>query len=227
MIPLRLWQSLCRSMRCGLFKRETTGLGAPLDSRRMVVLDVETTGIRPEHDQVISIGAVVIEELRINFSECFDVVLKQEKASPKENILFHGIGAETQLQGVPPEEGLRDLLEFIGQDPLVAFHAAFDEFMIGKALKQHMQTCLTNPWLDLSRIATALYPDKAGRLRSLDEWSRFFSIQNHQRHHAVDDAFTTAQIGLILIKAAIRQGNHNFADLMALDRDQRWLSARV
>lgn len=206
---------------------EAIGLRAPLHARRVVVVDVETTGLDPARDHLLSIGAVVIEDLRIDFTTCFDVVLRQETPSSRENILFHGIGAEAQRQGAPPEEALQGLLEFVGSDPLVAFHAAFDQFMIAKALRHHLQTRMVNPWLDLSRIAVALHPDKAGRLHSLDDWSRFFAIHNEQRHNAVADALVTAQLGLVLFKSAMGQGNRNFADLLALDRDQRWLSVRV
>lgn len=215
-----LWQRLTQG-------DDPTGLRAPLHTRRMVVLDVETSGLDPAHDHLISIGAVVIQGLKIDFAHCFDVVLRQESPSSRENILFHGIGAGAQSQGQPPVEALTALIDFVGTDPLVAFHAAFDQFMIAKALRQYMETRLPNPWLDLSRIAGTLHPDKSGRLRSLDEWSRFFNIENDQRHHAVADAFATAQLGLILFKAAMRQGNRTFADLLALDRDQRWLSSRV
>ncbi|MBF0309156.1 MAG: 3'-5' exonuclease [Magnetococcales bacterium] len=214
-------------LRGGLPAPSREAMKNPLGVRRMVVVDVETTGPDPASDHLLSIGAVVIRNLSIDCGNLIDVVLRQEKPSSRDNILFHGIGAEMQCQGTPPQEALQSFLEFVGDDPLIAFHAPFDQFMIDKALRLHLETRLANPWLDLSRIAPALYPEKARRLQSLDDWSRFFGIANIRRHHAVGDAFATAQLGLILFNTAMRQGNRHFGDLLALDRNQRWLSGRV
>ncbi|MBF0159134.1 MAG: 3'-5' exonuclease [Magnetococcales bacterium] len=205
---------------------QNTSIKMPLGSQRMVVVDVETSGPDPKRDNLIAIGAMVIQQLSIRYSDTLDVVVQQEVASSRENILFHGIGAEAQLQGLPPKEALQLLLELIGHDPLVAFHAPFDQLVLTRALREHLHTRIDNPWLDLFSIAPVLYPHRTGRLQSLDDWSLFFGIHNSACHNALADVFTTAQLGLILFKAAMKQGNRNFADLLVLGQSQRWLSVR-
>ena len=64
---------------------------------RYVVVDTETTGLDLRHDRVIAIGAAAVEGGLLRLSDCFETVLRQDKASPNANILIHGIGGQTQL----------------------------------------------------------------------------------------------------------------------------------
>ena len=168
---------------------------------RIVVLDVETTGLDLGRDRLISIGAVAVVDGRISLSEGFSVVLKQGEASRRENILIHGISGEAQRTGMLPADALLDFLEYLGKSPLVAFHAAFDETMIRRAMKEYLGLTFRHRWLDLAYALPALWPDL--KLRTLDEWAAHFSIGNDERHNAASDALATAQLFLVAQK---RQG---------------------
>ncbi|MGH8810916.1 MAG: exonuclease domain-containing protein, partial [Advenella sp.] len=91
---------------------------------RIVVLDVETSGLNLKKDTLIAIGAVAIERGRIMLDDAFDIVLRQEQISSKSNILIHGIAGGKQRSGIDPAEALMQILEYIGSDPLLAFHVA-------------------------------------------------------------------------------------------------------
>ncbi|MDP2784367.1 MAG: 3'-5' exonuclease [Sulfurimicrobium sp.] len=109
-------------------------LGVTLDSARYVVVDVETTGLDLVRDRLIAIGACVVENGRVTLAESFEIVLRQDKVSSKDNILIHGIGGEAQREGVEPVEALLRFLDFLGKSPLVAFHVTFDQTMIKMAM---------------------------------------------------------------------------------------------
>lgn len=166
---------------------------------RIVVLDVETTGLDLVHDRLISIGAVAVVDGRINLGESFSVVLRQKDASSKANILVHGISGDEQRHGLPPADALLDFLEYLGKSPLVAFHVAFDETMIRRAMKEYLGLTFRHRWLDLAYAMPALWPDL--KLRTLDEWAAHFSIGNDERHNAASDALATAQLLLVAQKA--------------------------
>ncbi len=62
----------------------------PLRQQRLVVLDLETTGLHLKRDLVIAIGAVVIEDGAIDYSQQFECTLcRQVKVN--ESVLIHGI----------------------------------------------------------------------------------------------------------------------------------------
>ena len=165
---------------------------------RIVVLDVETTGLDLVRDRLISIGAVAVVNGCIVLSEGFSVVLKQGEVSSRENILIHGISGDEQRRGLPPADALLDFLEYLGKSPLVAFHVAFDETMIRRTMKKYLGFSFRHRWLDLAYALPALWPDL--KLRTLDEWATHFSIGNDERHNAASDALATAQLFLVARK---------------------------
>jgi len=194
------------------------------EQARVVVVDVETTGLNLVTDTLISIGAVAVVEGRIAFGDSFSVVLQQQQSSRKENILIHGISGNQQRSGTEPIEALLDFLEYVGKSPLVAFHVTFDENMIRRALKHHLGFKFIHPWLDLAYVMPGLYPPLAHSHRVLDDWIRRFKIRIELRHNALADAIATAQLLLIAQSRANKININNFIDLRDLERNQRWIS---
>ena len=92
-------------------------LNAAHERCRYVVVDVETSGLNMRRDRLISIGAVALVDGRIDFADAFAVILRQERVSPRENILIHGIGASAQSEGVDPAGALLAFLGYIGKAP--------------------------------------------------------------------------------------------------------------
>lgn len=195
-----------------------------LESARFVVVDVETSGLNLSRDWLIAIGAVAVRGGRIEVGDSFEVVLQQETASHKDNILIHGIGGSAQTGGMPPQEALLDFLAFLGKDPLVAFHVTFDETMLRRAMKQFLGLNFKRPWLDLAYAVPGLYPTLAGRFRALDHWLGYFNIQNYARHNALADAVSTAQLFMIAAKEAQQRRILNYQGMQRVEKAQRWAS---
>ena len=200
--------------------------GQALQAARCVVVDVETSGLRPYKDSLISIGAVAISAGLIRFDQSFEVVLRQEAPSDHGNILVHGIGGTTQVSGTDPAEGLIDFLNFAGRAPLIGFHADFDRVVIARAVRKVLGLDLANVWLDVAVLASALFAKRAPSAHSLDEWMRVFGITNYARHDAVADALATAQLFQIVLAQAAQQGMASCADLIKLETGRRWLGVR-
>jgi DNA polymerase-3 subunit epsilon len=192
----------------------------PLAAVRWVVVDCETSGLDPSRDRLLSVGAVAVRGERLAPAESFAALLRQAAPSPAGNILVHGIGAEAQLGGQPAHEALAALLDFLGEGVPVAFHAAFDAQVLARAAPRRMP----RRWLDLAALAPALYPRHAARCRALDEWLAEFGIAPLARHDALGDAFAAAQLLLVLLAAARRQGIATREQLEAAARDVRWLA---
>ena len=169
---------------------------------RLVVVDVETTGLNLMTDTLISIGAVAVVNGQIVLADSFSVVLQQRESSRKENILIHGISGSAQREGALPADALLAFLEYLGKSPLAAFHVAFDETMIRRALRQYLGIPFKRPWLDLAYVLPALWPELARSHRALDDWAGHFDILNEDRHNAVADAVATAQLLLVAIAQA-------------------------
>jgi len=203
------------------------GLSQPDDALppralRWVVVDCESSGLDPERDCLLSIGAVAVREGRVAHADAFGAVLRQEQASAVPNILVHGIGAEAQLGGRDPVAALDEFARFVAGAPLVAFHAAFDQALLGRAMAAGARQWKPR-WLDLAQLAPALYPQRARSCTSLDDWLAAFAIGHPARHDAMADAYATAQLLLILLAQAERQRLSSAGELFAVARERRWL----
>lgn len=176
-----------------------------LRDQRWVVVDLETSGLNLNRDLVLSIGAVVIEDGAIDMAQQFERTLhrSQQKLSP--SVLIHGLGPSAIAAGSDPCEALLDFMDFVGDSPLLAFHAPFDQHMLGRALKDSLGYRLQHPFFDVADIAPLLCPQANIREAGLDEWINHFRLQVGERHHASADALATAELALILFSRARQQ----------------------
>ncbi|WP_028693476.1 3'-5' exonuclease [Pseudomonas cremoricolorata] len=176
-----------------------------LREQRWVVLDLETSGLNVNRDQVLSIGAVVIDDGAIDFAQQFERTLHRPAQKTTSSVLIHGLGPSALAAGCDPAEALLELLEFIGDSPLLAFHAPFDQRMLTRALKDSLGHRLQHPFLDVAELAPMLNPDTVLREAGLDDWIARFGLHVQERHHASADAQVTAELMLILLSQARRQ----------------------
>lgn len=178
----------------------------PLNEQRLVVLDLETSGLDMRRDIVLSIGAVVIENGGIDLGDQFESTLLRPSQKISESVLIHGIAPSELEAGDDPVEALLDFMEFVGDSPVLAFHAGFDQRMLARALKQAIGYKLRHTFIDVAELAPMLCPDNRPRQNGLDQWCSHFGLHVLQRHHASADALATAELALILFSKARRQG---------------------
>ena len=150
--------------------------GCSLREQRWVVLYLETSGLNLNKDQVLSIGAVVIEDGAVDFSQQFERTLLREQPRLGASVLIHGLGPEAIAAGQVPADALLDFMTFVGDSPLLAFHAPFDEHMLGRALKDSLGYTLQHLFIDVAELAPMLCPDALLRAAGLDDWTAHFGL---------------------------------------------------
>jgi DNA polymerase-3 subunit epsilon len=198
-------------------------------AERWVVLDVETSGLDAARDRLLAIAAVALQvdwprkRLAIATADSFEVVLRQQEASGRDNILLHGIGVQRQLQGVAPRDALQAFRDFAGAAPLLAFHARFDQTLIGRYAQSELGAALPNEWLDIEHLCAVLHPHQ--HARSLDEWLSRFGIACMARHEAAADTWAESEL-LLRIWPQVAAECHSWAQLQRLARHHRWLGRR-
>ncbi len=201
---------------------------AVVDESRWVVLDVETSGLDPHRDRLLAIAAIALRvdwprrRLAIDLADSFEVVLRQAQASDRDNILLHGIGAQRQRDGVPPREALAAFTAYAVAAPLLAFHSAFDEALITRAIKAQDRPRLRNPWLDIEALCAVTHQQV--RARSLDEWMAHFGIRCAQRHEAAADTLAECEL-LLRIWPRVAAECGCWRDVQKLAARRRWVAA--
>jgi len=165
---------------------------------REVVLDTVTTGLDPgDGHRIIEIGCVELFD-HLPTGITFQQYLNPERlVSDSERV--HGIG-DAFLADKPLFPHIADeLLEFLGDAPLIIHNAAFDIKFLNFELRRIARPAI--PFaraIDTIEIAKAKLP---GARYSLDELCRRFGVDLSSRvkHGALLDAQLTAQIYLELV----------------------------
>ena len=209
--------------------RSWWGGPAPEDGvDRWVVVDVETSGLDAQRDQLLAIAALglrvdpVLRHIEIVPGDSFEVVLRQDSVSDRDNVLLHGIGQQRQRDGMEPVLALQAFAEFVGRAHVLAFHSAFDQTMIERHANQWLGHRLGHAWLDIADLCAVTHQHV--RARSLDEWMAHFDLRCLARHQASADTLVTAEL-LLRIWSCIAPQGVRWRDLTRLAGHRRWLPA--
>ena len=156
-----------------------------------VVVDIETTGLDCEKDEILEIGAIRVIDHSI--TERFSVLVRTEKQIPKEISALTGIDADMiREQGVELKSALEQLWDFVGQSPLIGHNFTFDRMFLEKAGRGTEVRMPRLPVWDTLTLARRELRDLTDyRLETL---AAYFGIKAAGRHRALTDCITTFQV---------------------------------
>ena len=117
-----------------------------------VSVDCETTGLNPNKDEIIAIGAVRIVGNRVMTSEALQLLVRPRKAISADAVKVHGLREQDVASGLDPDEALQQLLRFIGPRPLVGYYLAFDVALINRAIFPMLGVRLPQPQVEISSL---------------------------------------------------------------------------
>jgi DNA polymerase III epsilon subunit family exonuclease len=196
-----------------------------LERATYVVVDLETTGLRPGTSAICEIGAVRIRELE-PVGEFETLVDPGLRIAPGASAIT-GLRNE-HLRGAPrPTEAVRRFLDFAGDAVLVAHNARFDLAFLDRETELLTGSRIAAPVVDTVLLARTLL---AGRVKSfsLGQLAWFIGTDARPCHRALPDARATAELLLALIGLAQERGARTVADLgsLAATRSRRLLDKR-
>jgi DNA polymerase III subunit epsilon len=149
---------------------------------REIVFDTETTGVFPDHaeaefrDRIVEIGCVEIVNLERTGRE-FHVYLNPERSVPEEVVRVHGLTRDFLLKHSKFAEVADMFLEFVGDSPLVAHNAAFDQGFINAELRRLGRAeAPSDRFIDTLQIARKKFP---GASCSLDALARRYQLDRY------------------------------------------------
>jgi len=161
---------------------------------REIVFDTETTGLNPKTgDRLVEIGCVELVN-RCETGRTFHAWYNPDRDMPAEAEAVHGLSQKFLADKPRFHEGVADLIDFIGDAPLIAHNASFDFGFLNAELDQcgHPVVCMTR-MVDTLAIARKRHP---GAKHSLDALCSRYGIDRSHRikHGALLDAQLLAQL---------------------------------
>ena len=153
-----------------------------------IVLDTETTGLDYTKERIIEFAAVRLENGKVK--KTYQTLINPEQHIRKSSMAIHGITEEMVADAPTEKEVLGEILEFIGDAPIVAHNAIFDYSFINEACKRVFKKKFENERIDSQQMFKEICPDlESHGLAALTEK---FHVDLTNHHRAMADAMGLA-----------------------------------
>lgn len=185
----------------------------PLAAVPLVALDVETTGLDPRRDEIVSVGLVPLDLDRVRASASRHWIVRPRRALAAKSVTLHGI-THSQVAAAPElAEILGELLAALAGQVLVVHCREIERAFLAAALHERIGEGLEFPVIDTMELEARLHrgrkPGLLDRLRRRPQVSirladarARYGLPRYRPHHALTDALATAE--LLLAQVAHR-----------------------
>jgi len=161
-----------------------------------IVFDFETTGLSPQNDRIVEIGAVKVIDNNI-VGEFNELINPKKVIPPFISDKIH-ITNEMVRDKRTIEEVLPEFMDFIEDLPLVAHNASFDMGFLICSLQRMGKIC-NNPAIDTLYLSRKYLKLKKNSLTYL---TAYFGIEHNNAHRALADVFALYEVYKIIRKVA-------------------------
>jgi len=182
-----------------------------LDYRQITYLamDLETTGLDPKQDHILSIGSVDIKGDTIDLSSARHRIVSTSQTLQEASVVIHALTDDRIAEGDAITLVLTEVLQILAGKVLLAHHAAIELGFLRSACQRIFGAELLVPVVDTLALAqrqmtrrNAVIAGGALRLAALRE---YYHLPRYKAHNALSDAVAAAE--LFLAQAAERCGN--------------------
>ena len=194
-----------------------------LDSVRYVVFDTELTSLDRRSNRLLSIGAVVMQGSKIKLGEQFYRVVNSDVHVPAESVVIHRLRSEDLKCGEPLAKTLEDFSSFVAGAVLVGHFVNIDLEALRKEMGSNGSE-LDHPAVDTARVHRWILrhgdycEDLLLHLERLDlaTLAKYYRLEMKDTHHALSDAFLTAELWQRMIYVLQMKGVRKLKPLLRI-----------
>lgn len=191
----------------------------PLVDLPVLSLDVETTGLDPASDRLLSIGALRVDGDRLYEAGTLDLLLDPGMAIPRRSIRVHGID-DAMVAGAPAVTAVWDEVRAAIEGTVVLGHQiGFDLAVLGAEARRHGLPPLAGPAICTMRAYSVAFGEPP---TDLDRVAARLGVDVIGRHTALGDAIVTAEIWRRLLPALMEHGIERWGQLRELAAPDPW-----
>lgn len=158
--------------------------------------DTETTGLNPEEEKILEIGAVSFDRLGIRAR--YNVLINPQRKILPEITRVNGIDDSMVSGKLTFAENVPHFLGFIKDSVLIAHNTPFDLGFVNNELKLAGMKPLENQAADTLTLSRAMLPN-LGKY-NLQFLAKYFEINVVNAHRAEDDARVCMELFLKLLE---------------------------
>ena len=154
------------------------------------VIDIETTGLDSRYCEIIEMSA--LRYVSGNLSDTFSTLVKPAEPIDEFITELTGITNDMVSDAPPISTAIKRFYDFIGSDILVGYNVNFDINFLYDNMEEHINTYLSNDYVDTLRIARKVLPNL--RHHKLDDLITYFHLTQRNEHRALNDCVLTNQV---------------------------------
>jgi CRISPR-associated endoribonuclease Cas2, subtype I-E/ECOLI len=156
-----------------------------------IVLDLETTGLKPDSDKIIEIGAILVRNEEI--CRTYNKLVKVDTALPDFIVELTGLtNRQLNIEGIDEKDAIQGLIDFVENKQVVGYNIGFDIDFLREACERNNLTAFENKSIDVLKTAKKKVFEVSNY--KLDTLLNYFEINSNARHHAVDDCIITMKL---------------------------------
>lgn len=157
--------------------------------RSYIAFDLETTGLNPEENEIIEIGALKVRDGKV--SERFMEFICPQRAIPGHITKITGISNQMVASARPCESVIPEFIDFCQDDILIGHNVIFDYKFMKIGAKRQGYT-FEKQGIDTLKIARVVH--KEFKSKNLGALCEHYNINNYAAHRAYHDALATAKL---------------------------------
>ncbi|MES9849913.1 MAG: exonuclease domain-containing protein, partial [Candidatus Thiodiazotropha sp.] len=191
-------------------------LSTPLTSKTtqcqqlsIVSLDLETTGLDPNKDKILSFGLVEMNHMTIKLETARHQLITIDEEIPEESAVIHQITDDQAATGVSIQDALQELLQHMAGKVMLVHYSAIEQKFISAACEKLFGAPFVIPIIDTLVLAQRIFEHRnhtiqPGDLRLFNLRPRY-NLPNYKAHNALSDAVATAELFLAMASEMVPQ----------------------
>lgn len=180
--------------------------GTPVSQVKFLALDIETTGLDREKDDILSIGHIPMAANRIICSAAWHQTIRPEQSPDSPLAEIHGITHSCISKAPDFNNSLSRLLKAMAGHVIVAHHSRIEREFLNRACRQMIGEPLEFPVVDTMELESRVHPpsrpnifqrwmgSKPGPSLRLSHCRERYGLPRYRPHHALTDALATAEL---------------------------------
>jgi len=167
-------------------------------SVEFVSLDLETTGLDPVRDEILSIGLVALKSGRIDLATAKHYLVSPGRTIPERSVTIHRITDDRAAQGDALADVLPQVLARLSGGVLLGHHVQIERRFLDAACRRLYGSPILVPVADTEALIRRWLEQRhqpfAGRDLRLHALRERYGLPRYQAHNALTDALATAEL---------------------------------
>lgn len=173
---------------------------------RYVVVEITSSGFKPESDELLSIAASSVRQSTILPDDAFFVEFSAQK------------------EDAAVDRQLMAFLQFAAKCPMVTYNVPYVGGFLQRAFKERLGVDFEPQWVDLAWLLPAMFSERGTSIMPLDHWIEAFGLDaGNGRRNAMENTLMLARVFQMLLVRAVGKQIDTAAHLLDESRASSFL----